>query len=73
MAQTSQLSSGKTTSPLAQARNSSSTATAPDVPSGFVRLIERMMAKEPAERPPSAVAVEEELRLGERRCCLAAG
>jgi serine/threonine protein kinase len=35
---------------------------APDVPVGFARLIERMMAKEPANRPPSAVAVEEELR-----------
>ncbi|MGH7226255.1 MAG: serine/threonine-protein kinase, partial [Gemmataceae bacterium] len=34
----------------------------PDVPAGFVRLIERMMAKDVAERPPSAVAVEEELR-----------
>jgi serine/threonine protein kinase len=35
---------------------------ASDVPVGFARLIERMMAKEPANRPPSAVAVEEELR-----------
>lgn len=35
---------------------------APDVPPGFARLIERMMAKEPAQRPPSAAAVEEELR-----------
>ncbi|HTU16427.1 MAG TPA: serine/threonine-protein kinase [Gemmataceae bacterium] len=35
---------------------------APDVPAGFARLIERMMAKDPAQRPPSAVAVEEELR-----------
>jgi serine/threonine protein kinase len=35
---------------------------AEDVPVGFARLIERMMAKEPANRPPSAVAVEEELR-----------
>lgn len=34
---------------------------APDVPPGFARLIERMMAKEPAQRPPSAAAVEEEL------------
>jgi serine/threonine protein kinase len=34
----------------------------PDVPVGFAQLIERMMAKEPANRPPSAVAVEEELR-----------
>jgi eukaryotic-like serine/threonine-protein kinase len=35
---------------------------APDVPAGFARLIERLMAKDPAQRPPSAVAVEEELR-----------
>lgn len=35
---------------------------APDVPLGFAQLIERMMAKQPALRPPSAVAVEEELR-----------
>ncbi len=35
---------------------------APDVPVGFARLIERLMAKDPAQRPPSAVAVEEELR-----------
>src|SRR5579883_2208694 len=35
---------------------------APDVPVGFARLIERMMAKDPAQRPPSAVAVEDELR-----------
>src|SRR5579875_2329846 len=35
---------------------------APEVPLGFARLIERMMAKEPAQRPPSAAAVEEELR-----------
>jgi serine/threonine protein kinase len=35
---------------------------AEDVPVGFARLIERMMAKEPVNRPPSAVAVEEELR-----------
>jgi serine/threonine protein kinase len=34
----------------------------PDVPVGFAQLVERMMAKEPANRPPSAVAVEEELR-----------
>jgi serine/threonine protein kinase len=34
----------------------------PDVPVGFARLIERLMAKDPAQRPPSAVAVEEELR-----------
>ena len=35
---------------------------APDVPIGFARLIERLMAKDPAQRPPSAIAVEEELR-----------
>jgi len=35
---------------------------AADVPVGFAWLIERMMAKDPAKRPPSAVAVEEELR-----------
>ncbi len=35
---------------------------APSVPLGFARLIQQMMAKNPAERPPSAVAVEEELR-----------
>lgn len=35
---------------------------APDVPAGFAQLLERMMAKDPAQRPPSAVAVEEELR-----------
>jgi eukaryotic-like serine/threonine-protein kinase len=35
---------------------------APDVPAGFARLIERMMAKDLDQRPPSAVAVEEELR-----------
>jgi serine/threonine protein kinase len=35
---------------------------APDVPIGFARLVERLMAKDPAQRPPSAVAVEEELR-----------
>src|SRR5579875_631427 len=34
----------------------------PDVPLGFARLIERLMAKDPNQRPPSAVAVEEELR-----------
>jgi serine/threonine protein kinase len=36
---------------------------APDVPAGFVELVERMMAKDPAQRPSSAAAVEEELRL----------
>ncbi len=35
---------------------------APDVPVGFARLVERLMAKDPAQRPPSAVAAEEELR-----------
>ncbi|HWG42583.1 MAG TPA: serine/threonine-protein kinase [Gemmataceae bacterium] len=35
---------------------------APCVPPGFARLIQQMMAKNPAERPSSAVAVEEELR-----------
>jgi serine/threonine protein kinase len=35
---------------------------APDVPVGFAHLVERMMAKEPAHRPPSAAAVEAELR-----------
>jgi serine/threonine protein kinase len=35
---------------------------APSLPSGFVQLVERMMAKDPAQRPPSAAAVEEELR-----------
>jgi serine/threonine protein kinase len=35
---------------------------APSVPSGFADLIGRMMAKDPADRPPSAAAVEEELR-----------
>lgn len=35
---------------------------APSLPSGFVQLVERMMAKDPAQRPPSAIAVEEELR-----------
>jgi serine/threonine protein kinase len=35
---------------------------APDVPVSFARLVEWMMAKDPAQRPPSAVAVEEELR-----------
>lgn len=35
---------------------------APDVPAGFALLIERMMSKDPAGRPPSAIAVEEELR-----------
>ncbi|HTU90456.1 MAG TPA: serine/threonine-protein kinase [Gemmataceae bacterium] len=35
---------------------------APDVPLGFAQFIERMMAKTPAQRPPSAAAVEEELR-----------
>jgi serine/threonine protein kinase len=36
---------------------------APNVPAGFARLIERMMAKDPAQRPSSAVAVEEELHV----------
>lgn len=35
---------------------------APSLPCGFVQLVERMMAKDPAQRPPSAAAVEEELR-----------
>ncbi|HEY7308995.1 MAG TPA: serine/threonine-protein kinase [Gemmataceae bacterium] len=35
---------------------------APSVPEGFAALIQQMMAKDPAKRPPSAVAVEEELR-----------
>jgi len=35
----------------------------PDIPLGLARLIERLMAKEPANRPPSAAAVEEELRI----------
>ena len=35
---------------------------APSLPSGFVQFVERMMAKDPAHRPQSAVAVEEELR-----------
>jgi serine/threonine protein kinase len=35
---------------------------APDVPVGFAQLVERLMAKDPANRPPSAAAVEEELR-----------
>ncbi len=35
---------------------------APSVPADFARLVEQMMAKEPKERPPSAAAVEEELR-----------
>ncbi len=34
---------------------------APSVPLGFAQLIERMMAKEAAERPSSAIAVAEEL------------
>ncbi len=34
----------------------------PSLPGGFVALVERMMCKDPAGRPPSAVAVEEELR-----------
>jgi serine/threonine protein kinase len=34
---------------------------APDVPLGFIQLVERMMSKDPDLRPPSAVAVEEEL------------
>jgi serine/threonine protein kinase len=35
---------------------------APSVPPRFARLVERMMAKNPDDRPPSAAAVEEELR-----------
>jgi serine/threonine protein kinase len=35
---------------------------APETPAGFAELIERMMAKDAAQRPPSAAAVEEELR-----------
>jgi serine/threonine protein kinase len=35
---------------------------APSVSPGFVRLVERMMAKDPAQRPPSAAAAEAELR-----------
>ncbi|MHB1422728.1 MAG: serine/threonine-protein kinase [Gemmataceae bacterium] len=35
---------------------------APSAPAGFVQLIERMMAKDPAQRPSSAAAVEDELR-----------
>jgi serine/threonine protein kinase len=34
---------------------------APDVPPGFAEFIQRMMAKDPAQRPPSAAAVEDEL------------
>jgi serine/threonine protein kinase len=34
----------------------------PSVPAGFAELIHKMMAKDPAERPPSMAAVEEELR-----------
>ncbi len=34
---------------------------APDVPRGFEQFIQRMMAKDPAQRPPSAAAVEDEL------------
>jgi serine/threonine protein kinase len=34
----------------------------PMLPAGFVGLVERMMAKDPANRPPSAAAVEAELR-----------
>jgi serine/threonine protein kinase len=35
---------------------------APSASPGFVQLVERMMAKDPAQRPPSAAAVEAELR-----------
>ncbi len=35
---------------------------APTLPAGFVALVERMMAKDPANRPPSAAAAEAELR-----------
>jgi serine/threonine protein kinase len=35
---------------------------APTAPPGFIELVERMMAKDPSQRPPSAAAVEEELR-----------
>jgi serine/threonine protein kinase len=34
----------------------------PELPAGFVALVERMMAKDPVNRPPSAQAVETELR-----------
>jgi serine/threonine protein kinase len=34
----------------------------PSLPGGFVDLVERMMSKDPASRPQSAVAVEQELR-----------
>jgi serine/threonine protein kinase len=34
----------------------------PDLPPGFVALIERLMSKDPAGRPASAAAVEDELR-----------
>jgi serine/threonine protein kinase len=45
---------GETPTPLLQL--------APSVPPRFARLVERMMAKKPDDRPPSAAAVEEELR-----------
>ncbi len=35
---------------------------APSVAPGFVEVVERMMAKDPSQRPPSAAAVEAELR-----------
>ena len=35
---------------------------APGLPTGFVALVERMMSKDPARRPASAVEVERELR-----------
>jgi serine/threonine protein kinase len=34
----------------------------PSLPAGFVRVVEKMMAKNPDDRYPSAAAVEEELR-----------
>jgi serine/threonine protein kinase len=46
-------------------RNEKPTALAdlvPSMPGGFVALVERMMAKDPANRPPSAAIVEAELR-----------
>lgn len=45
---------GETPTPLLQL--------APSVPPRFARLVEHMMAKKPDDRPPSAAAVEEELR-----------
>jgi serine/threonine protein kinase len=34
----------------------------PDLPAAFVDLVKRLMSKDPAGRPPSAIAVAEELR-----------